>query len=113
MFGVALAAHKAWDGTYSQFDGSHLIYSNSLDEKAPPTKIDKRVSFMVQGSLAESLFDSIGPDPKDACGASADLRIREKGDLSCTRYLPDKRKPYTCHFGMDLRTGKSIAGATC
>lgn len=114
FFGVAFAAApKAWDGTYSAFSGHFLVYSNSLTEKAPPTAADRRASFAVQGPIAKTLFESIGPDRKDACGASPDLRIRERGDLSCTLYEPDKKHPYTCHFGLDLKTGKSIAGSIC
>ncbi|GAB2879127.1 hypothetical protein GCM10027277_55470 [Pseudoduganella ginsengisoli] len=112
--GLALAASpKAWDGTYVSFTGRFLIYSKNLDEKAAPTAKDRRISFFVEGALAKQLFDSIGPDEKDACGASADLRVRERGDVSCTLDRLDKKSPYTCHFGLDLRYGKSIAGSTC
>ncbi|MYM39926.1 hypothetical protein GTP27_11370 [Pseudoduganella sp. CY13W] len=114
IFEVAFAApSKTWDGTYSAFSGYFLIYSNDLAEKAPPTATDRRASFAVQGSIAKTLFESIGPDQKDACGASVDLRIRERSDVSCTLYRPDKKNPYTCHFGLDLKTGKSIAGSIC
>ncbi len=111
--GAAIAAPKAWDGTYSSFAGKYLIYSNDLDEKAAPTDADRRVSFMVEGAIAKSVFDSIGPDQKDACGASANLRIRHRGDIDCSFDKLDKKAPYTCHFGLDLRTGRSIAGSTC
>lgn len=113
VLGAAIAAPKAWDGTYSSFVGKYLIYSNDLDEKAPPTDADRRVSFMVEGSLAKSLFDSIGPGQKDACGASESLLIRHRGDLDCSFDKLDKKNPYTCHFGMDIRSGKSITGSTC
>lgn len=111
--GLAHAAPVAWDGSYSSFSGNYLIYSNDLDEKAPPTTKDRRVSFAVAGALAKKMFESIGPDQKDACGASTDLRIRNRGDLSCTFDLADKKSPYTCHFGLNLKSGKSIAGSTC
>jgi hypothetical protein len=110
---LAAAASKVWDGTYSSFTGNYLIYSNDLDEKSPPTQVDRRVSFMVEGPFAKSLFDSIGPEQKDACGASENLRIRRRGDLDCSFDKQDKKNPYTCHFGLDLRSGKSISGSTC
>jgi hypothetical protein len=113
VFGVATAATKAWDGTYSSFAGKYLIYSSDLDEKAPPTASDRRASFMVEGGIARSLFDSIGPDLKEACGATENLRIRHRGDLDCSFDKLDKKSPYTCHFGLDLRSGKSIPGSTC
>ncbi|WP_229632070.1 hypothetical protein [Pseudoduganella violaceinigra] len=108
----ALAA-PAWDGSYTSFAGNYLIYSNDLDEKAPPTAKDRRVSFSVDGALSKKLFESIGPDVKEACGASADLRIRVRGDLTCTFERNEKKSPYNCHFGLDLRSGKSISGSTC
>lgn len=111
--GAAVAAPRVWDGTYSSFAGKYLVYSNDLDEKAPPTEADRRVSFMVEGAVAKSLFDSIGPDLKEACGASKEMRIRNRGDLNCSFDRLDKKNPYTCHFGLDLRSGKSTAGSTC
>lgn len=111
--GPVLAGSTIWDGSYTSFAGSYLIYSNDLDEKAPPTVKDRRVSFSIEGPLAKKMFDSIGPDQKDACGASPDLHIRNRGDLACTLDQTDKRSPYTCHFGLDLKSGKSIAGSTC
>lgn len=111
--GTAHSAPANWDGTYTPFTGDYLIYSNDLDEKAPPTTADRRVSFVVEGALARKMFDSIGPDQKDACGASSDLRIRRRGDLSCTFDRVDKKNPFTCHFGLNLKSGKSIAGSAC
>jgi len=112
-FGAVFVAPKAWDGTYTAFTGQYLIYSNDLDEKAAPIAKDSRVSFEVEGPLAKNLFDSIGPDQKDACGASGELRIRNRGDLSCSFDKSDKRSPYTCYFGLNLKSGKSIKGSTC
>jgi hypothetical protein len=104
---------KTWDGTYSSYKGKYLIYSNDLDEKQPPTQNDRRVSFMIEGPPAKEVFDSIGPDLKIACGASSGVRVRQKGDMDCTYDRDDRVSPYTCHFGFNLRTGKSILGSTC
>ncbi len=71
------------------------------------------MSFMVEGQIAREMFESIGPDLKGACGASSGLRVRETGDVGCTYDKDNPASPYTCHFGLDLRTGKSILGATC
>lgn len=113
ILGPAIGAQATWDGIYTKFAGTFLIYSNNLDEKAPPTTKDRRLSVAVEGALARKMYEAIGPDQKDACGASTDLRIRHRGDLSCTNDLSDKKNPYTCHFGLNLKTGKSIAGSTC
>jgi hypothetical protein len=114
LFLLAYAStEKPWDGTYSTFKAHYMIYSNDLDEKQAPTRDDRRMSFMVEGQVAKEMFESIGPDLKDACGASSRLRIREKGDLECTYDKDMPSSPYTCRFGLNLRTGKSIPGSTC
>jgi hypothetical protein len=104
---------KVWDGTYTSYMGRYLIYSNDLDEKQPPTRADRRMALMVEGQMAREMFEVIGPDLKEACGASSRLRIREKGDVECTYDMDTPSAPYTCRFGLDLATGKSIPGSSC
>jgi hypothetical protein len=114
LFSAAYAGAKnAWDGTYSPSTIHYLIYSNDLDEAQPPTRADQRLSVAVQGELAKQLFDSIGPDLKLGCGTTLGMRQRQRGDVDCSYDKDDPKSPYTCHFGIDLRNGKSIAGATC
>lgn len=104
---------KPWDGRYTPYKGQYLTYSNDLDEKQPPTRGDRKMAFMVEGPMAREMFEAIGPDLKDACGASSRLRIREKGDVECTYDKDTPSSPYTCRFGLNLGTGKSIPGSTC
>lgn len=106
-------AAKPWDGTYSDFKGAYLIYSGDLGEEAAPTSRDRKAALSIQGDMAKALFESIGPDLKDACGASANMRVREKGDLDCAYDKEDQASPYICHFGINLRTGKSMPGSIC
>jgi hypothetical protein len=106
-------AKKAWDGSYTQSTLRYLIYSNDLDEAQPPTRSDQRVSVAVTGELARQMFESIGPDLKLACGTTLGMRQRQRGDVDCSYDKDQPKSPYTCHFGIDLRNGKSIAGATC
>jgi hypothetical protein len=89
------------------------MYSNDLDEARPPTRADQRLSVSVQGELAKQIFDTIGPDLKLGCGTTLGMRQRARGDVDCSYDKDDPKSPYTCHFGFDLRNGKSIAGATC
>jgi hypothetical protein len=65
---------------------------------------------MLTGPLGKELFDHIGPDVKDACGAGPGHRERSRGDLVC---LWTKEYGYSCYVGLDVRTGKSKAGITC
>jgi hypothetical protein len=113
LFSLAYAAtKKPWDGAYAAYTVYYLMYSNELDEAQPPTGTDQRLSFAVDGQLAKEIFDSIGPDVKLGCGTSLGMRQRERGDVTCS-HDKDASSPYTCHFGLDLRKGKSIVGATC
>lgn len=114
VFSLAYAStKKVWDGTYIPATIHYLIYSNDLDEAQPPTPKDQRLSVAVTGELAKQIFDSIGPDLKLACGTTLGMRQRQRGDVDCSYDKDQPASPYTCHFGIDLRKGKSIAGATC
>lgn len=106
-------AAKRWDGGLAPINGEYLIYSGELGEAAAPTPGDRKAAFVVHGELARSLFDSIGPDLKDACGTPAGMRVRQKGDLDCAYDRNDAASPYTCRFGIDLKTGKSTYGSIC
>ena len=110
---VAYAAQKPWDGSYTPYSMHYLMYSGTLSEVQPPTRTEQRLSFAVQGQLAKDMFDSIGPDLKLSCGTTLGMRQRTRGDLDCSYDKDDAASPYTCHFGLDLRKGKSIAGAIC
>jgi hypothetical protein len=114
VFSLAYAGtKKAWDGTYTESTFHYLVYSNDLDEAQAPTRTDQRISVAVSGELAKQIFESIGPDLKLACGTSLGMRQRQRGDVDCSYDKDQSASPYTCHFGLDLRKGKSIAGATC
>jgi hypothetical protein len=41
------------------------------------------VAFKFTGPLGKDLFDHIGPDIEDACGAGPDHRTRSRDDLDC------------------------------
>jgi hypothetical protein len=111
---VSLAyAAKPWDGSYATFKGEYLIYSGDLGDEAAPTSSDRKTAFMLEGDVAKNLFESIGPDLKDACGTSSGTRLRQKGNLDCTYYKGAKSSPYVCHFGINLQTGKGINGSIC
>jgi opacity protein-like surface antigen len=107
------AAKKEWDGTYASATIHYHFYSNDLDEAQAPTPADPRLSIAVTGDLARQMFDAIGPDLKAGCGTSLGMRQRQRGDIDCSYDKEQPSSPYTCHVGFKLRTGKSIAGATC
>ena len=92
--------------------GSYQIYGGSLAEMQPPSADDAHVSFRFKGRSASDLFDSKGPDVRkqDACSGAAGYRERRRGHLLCVH---TKEDGHTCYLGLDLRKGKSDAGAVC
>jgi len=74
---------------------------------------NSKVSLMIEGQLAQELLNAIGPDQQQACGASTGRRIRERGDI--TRAFDRERKSaaFTRYVALNLKTGKSMEGATC
>jgi len=108
---AAYAGEKYEWWQYKPFKGSYLVYSGSLGEEQPATSNDRKVSFNVGGPLAKEMFDAMYPDLKgdEKCSSDKDYRERSKGELSCIH----DRDGYRCFFGFDLRSGKSISGATC
>lgn len=68
--------------------------------------------FRVSGKTAKDMFDAIGVDKKDACSTEPGERIRKlDGEkIFCSR---SAKGEYSCSFGFDLRTGKSIGGIVC
>lgn len=106
-------APKEWDGEYSAAKTRYLIYSGNLGEHESPKRGSKKVSILIEGQLARELFNSLGPDRKEACGASSGVRIRERGDITCSYHHAQKVAAFTCYVGLNLKTGKSMEGATC
>ena len=111
---LAPAAEKprpeTWDGSPKPLKGEYQVYGGTLSEAVPPTKKDRKVAFMFTGALGKDLFDQLGPDLKDACGAGPDHRTRRRGDLSC---VWTKDEGYACYLGLDVPTGKSTNGSIC
>ncbi|MEG0880571.1 MAG: hypothetical protein RSF79_15085 [Janthinobacterium sp.] len=109
LFSLAYAGGNGDWGGYRPFKGSYLIYSNELGEQQPPTAHDRKISFMVTGTVAKEMFDSMAPDSKERCSVEKGYRERNKENVSCSL----DHDGYVCHFGFNLRSGKSIAGSIC
>lgn len=89
--------------------GDYYMYGGTISEMLPPTDKDRKVSFMLNGLLAKDLFNQIGPDAKHACSTAAGYRERRRGDLVC---ILDEGG-YSCYFGLNVITGKSVNGIIC
>ena len=97
---------------YKKANASYWIYSGGLGDPTAPTFSDKKIAFSIQGDAAKKIFDIIGPDKKDECAAVSGTRFRSRDNenITCTR---NKENHYSCSFGFDLATGKSIGGSIC
>jgi hypothetical protein len=104
-----LAAAAPWSGTPKPIKGTYQVYGGGLGDMTPPTKKDRKVSISFTGAFAKDLFDQIGPDMKAACDATPTHSERQRGDLDCVR----DGKEYFCYLGLDVLTGKSMAGSIC
>jgi len=108
---LAYAAEQAhWPAPYRAFKGEYTIYSGELGDQQAPTKDDRKLSFIVEGPAAKDIFNAMPPDDKEVCSTEKGARSRTKDNVWCSFQPSDG---YTCYFGFDLRSGKSIAGGTC
>jgi hypothetical protein len=111
LLSLAYAAEQVhWPAPYRPFKGAYTIYSGELGDQQAPTKEDRKLSFIVEGQPAKDIFNAMPPDDKVICSSEKGARSRSKENVWCT-FAPSDG--YTCYFGFDLKTGKSIAGGTC
>lgn len=108
-FAIARAPEQ---GSHKKMVGSYRVYGGALGDPLPPSAADKKIMFSIEGSAAREMFDAIGPDVKDACTDQTGIRSRQRDheNLSCQR---SAKGEYSCNFGFDLRSGKSIGGIVC
>ena len=114
MFALILPAALAGDdpGPYKLATTSYRIYGGGLGDPTAPKPNDKKIAISVEGSAAKQIFEAIGPDRNDVCtdGSGTRFRSRDDENLTCTL---SKDNQYSCSFGFDLVTGKSIGGSIC
>jgi hypothetical protein len=111
LLSLTYAAEQAhWPAPYKVFKGRYTIYSGELGDQQAPTRDDRKLSFIIEGQAAKDIFNAMPPDEKVTCGDEKDARSRRKDHLWCTF---DPGDGYTCYYGFDLRSGKSIAGGIC
>lgn len=109
--GCALAS-DTWSWTFKSARVQYEIYGNSLGDPTAPKSDDSKIAFQVTGPTAQQMFNAMGPDRQDICGAEPGSRFRSKDEdrLVCSR---SKEGHYACQFGFDLRSGKSVGGSIC
>lgn len=109
---LAVEAAKSWQFQYRPAIAKYAIYGGELGDEVAPSAHSKKISVFIDGAAAREVFEQIGPDQPDVCGANSENRIRERDDgaISCSF---SRKEGYRCYFGFDLRSGKSIGGVTC
>ncbi|MEH6433743.1 hypothetical protein [Massilia sp. DD77] len=109
---AALPSHADELGPHKKLTGVYRVYGGGLGDPSVPTPQDKKVMFSISGAAAKEIFNAIGPDKKDICteGSSTRVRSKDDGNLSCLR---SAKGEYSCNFGFDLVSGKSIGGIVC
>ena len=107
-----LTAFAEGEPAYKPLSGSYNIYGGSLADMTAPRKADQKIAFDLDKKVAKEIFESIGPDLKgeQVCAADPKDRFRRKGNIQCIR---SQNGEYSCTFGFDLSTGKSIIGSIC
>jgi hypothetical protein len=110
VFLISLSAFGEPDSTPRKFSGEYSFYSGSLGEIALPTRKDAKVSMEISGTVAARMYGYMGAAAKiNSCNDTEDTRSRDQ--LVCIREKTSGS--VTCHFGFDMRTGKSIGGVIC
>ena len=113
VFSTAYASDDSidWHEKYKPLKATYLIYSGEPDERAAPTKTDRKIAIVVEGDAAKEIFDSLYPDAKGVtCTSEQGERLRRKGDVWCS-YRPSGG--YRCFMGFNLRNGHPHSGASC
>lgn len=109
--GATLAADPpVWRFAYAPFKGSYSIYGGGLGDPVQPSARSKNVAFVVTGPVAKQMFDAMGPDLKNTCGAGEGQRMRQRAEVVC---FYRSKAGYSCNFGFDLISGRSIGGSIC
>jgi hypothetical protein len=109
---ACVLAATDWNWSYRPARTQYETYAGSLGEPAAPVANDTKIAFEVSGEAAQRMFNAMAPDKTDICTASAGTRFRSRDDdkIVCTR---SSQGQYSCQFGFDLKTGKSIGGSVC
>jgi len=103
---------KIWEFQYRTADVKYAVYGVSLGDPVAPSRSDNKIAFELQGQVAREMFEAMGSDKKDSCSQDQGVRFRSSDDekVVCTK---SKEGEYSCSFGLDIKSGKSIGGSIC
>jgi hypothetical protein len=102
---------------WNPLQAEYKIHSGNTAYSELPTKTDSALTVAFNGEAAKQLFDQIGPDVKNSCGASdkGDRRRKKKGALCLyeTQLDSPTDSHYRCWIGINLRTGEGDVRVPC
>ncbi|QYF94926.1 hypothetical protein KY495_07050 [Massilia sp. PAMC28688] len=109
---ATLASVGQADAGYRAVAGVFQIYGGELGDPVAASKKDAKIAFSIKGQAAIEMFNAMGPDAKDSCTQGSGTRVRKKDNenLVCLRFAEGL---YSCRFGFDLKSGRSIGGSLC
>ena len=111
LFFSLCALAEEWSD-FKKFSGSYQIYGGGLGDIYPPKNGDVKIAVQLDKKVSKEIFDSIAPDltGPQVCVANPKDRYRKRGNVEC---IHSHDGGYSCTFGFDLTTGKSILGSIC
>jgi hypothetical protein len=118
VLSLAQAADPSSDpfGLWKAFPAIYKIHSGSIADRTPPTATDRMLTVLIDGNAAKQIFDSIGPDLREACSSEDGDRARAKKGVYCAyaaQLNGPKDSPYRCWIGVNLRTGDTQQTVPC
>lgn len=115
LVGVVVISNVAAMGAAPGYTDAKLryrIYGGGLGDPVEASQRDVKIAFSIGGPAAAKMFNAMGPDVKDRCtdGSGVRVRAKDRENVLCMRYRPGQ---YSCRFGFDLKSGKSVGGTVC
>lgn len=102
---------------WNPLPAEYKIHSGNTAYSELPTKADSAITIAFKGEAAKQLFEQIGPDTKDICGATnkGDRQRQRKGAVCLyeTQLDSPTDSHYRCWIGIDLHTGESDVRVPC
>jgi hypothetical protein len=72
-----------WESLRKPMSGEYIIYSGELGDMSSPQEGNKKLAIEISGRSARDIFNSIGPDIRNACGAGTALAFARKTMVRC------------------------------
>ena len=107
---ASLIALSATAAETRRLSGTYALSSASIIDPAPGEQPRTHLRLHLTGFAANDLYRALPSNPKrDECFDDGSLTKRE-GEIMCTRH---PKGSHECWLGVELKTGKVVAGSVC